>query len=56
MERVQVLIADDHTLFRDGLKTLLASVPDIDVVGEAASGDDAVARAADLQPDVILMI
>ena len=55
MERVQVLIADDHTLFRDGLKALLASVPDIDVVGEAATGDDAVARAADLQPDVVLM-
>jgi DNA-binding NarL/FixJ family response regulator len=54
-ERVQVLIADDHTLFRDGLKALLASIPDIDVVGEAATGDDAVARAADLQPDVVLM-
>jgi DNA-binding NarL/FixJ family response regulator len=55
VDRVQVLIADDHTLFRDGLKALLASVPDIDVVGEAATGDDAVARAADLQPDVVLM-
>jgi DNA-binding NarL/FixJ family response regulator len=55
VERVQVLIADDHTLFRDGLKALLASVPDIDVVGEVATGDDAVARAADLQPDVVLM-
>jgi DNA-binding NarL/FixJ family response regulator len=55
VEHVQVLMADDHTLFRDGLKALLASIPDIDVVGEAATGDDAVARAADLQPDVILM-
>jgi len=43
MENVQVVIADAHTLFRDGLKALLASIPDADVVGEVPTGDDAVA-------------
>ncbi|GAB4573344.1 MAG: response regulator transcription factor [Anaerolineae bacterium] len=55
MEPIRILIADDHTLFRDGLRALLSSVEDISVVGEAASGQAAVALAADLIPDVILM-
>ena len=55
MDTIRVLIADDHTLFRDGLRALLASIPDIEVVGEASSGKDALARAVELQPDVILM-
>lgn len=55
MEPIRVLISDDHTLFRDGLRALLASIPDIEVVGEAASGKEAIARAIELQPDVILM-
>jgi DNA-binding NarL/FixJ family response regulator len=55
MERIRVLIADDHTLFRDGLRALLASVDDIEVVGEASSGKEAQAKAVELQPDVILM-
>lgn len=55
MEPIRVLIADDHTLFRDGLRALLASVPDVEVVGEAASGRDALIRTVELQPDVILM-
>jgi DNA-binding NarL/FixJ family response regulator len=55
MERITVLIADDHAHFRDGLRALLSSAPDIEVVGEAASGDEAVSHAARLQPDVILM-
>ncbi len=55
MESIRVLIADDHTLVRDGLRALLASIPDIEVVGEAASGQETVGRAAALQPDVILM-
>jgi DNA-binding NarL/FixJ family response regulator len=49
------LIADDHSIFRDGLRGLLSSLPDTEVVGEAASGDEAVAQAAALAPDVILM-
>ena len=55
MEQVHVLIADDHPVVRDGLRLLLNSVPDMAVVGEAASGEEAVALAASVQPDVILM-
>ena len=52
---IRVLIADDHPLFRDGLHGLLDSVPDMQVVGEAATGDEAVTLAATLEVDVILM-
>ncbi len=55
MEPIRVLIADDHTLFRQGIRALLASVPDVELIGEAATGEDAVARAAALRPDVVLM-
>lgn len=55
MDRIRVLIADDHTPFRDGLRALLRSEPDIEMVGEAATGREAEALAATLQPDVILM-
>src|SRR5229473_3933957 len=55
MEPIRVLIADDHPVFRRGLRALLGSVPDIEVMGEAATGDETVAQAAALQPDVILM-
>jgi DNA-binding NarL/FixJ family response regulator len=52
---IRVLIADDHTVFRWGLRTLLGSEPDMQVVGEAATGIEVLERAAELQPDVILM-
>jgi DNA-binding NarL/FixJ family response regulator len=55
VETIRVLIADDHTLFREGLRALLASVSDIDVVGETASGQETLVKADELQPDVILM-
>jgi DNA-binding NarL/FixJ family response regulator len=55
MESIRVLIADDHTLFRDGLRALLASIPDVEVIGEASSGKEAVRLAVEHQPDVILM-
>jgi DNA-binding NarL/FixJ family response regulator len=55
METIRVLIADDHTLFRDGLRALLASIPDIEVVGEASSGKEALRLTIEHQPDVILM-
>jgi DNA-binding NarL/FixJ family response regulator len=55
METVRILIADDHPLFRKGLRTLLKSEPDLDVVGEATSGEEAIAMADTHHPDVILM-
>jgi DNA-binding NarL/FixJ family response regulator len=55
MERIRILIADDHAVFRDGLRGLLASLPDTEVVGEAATGQEAVDQAAALQPAVVLM-
>jgi DNA-binding NarL/FixJ family response regulator len=54
-EIVRLFIADDHTLFRDGLRALFNSLPDIEVVGEAANGDEAVRAITDLLPDVVLM-
>jgi DNA-binding NarL/FixJ family response regulator len=54
-ERVRILIGDDHMLFRDGLRALFSSLPDVEVVGEAATGEEAVREAVALQPDVILM-
>ena len=52
---VRVVIADDQGMVRSGFTTLLNSEPDIEVVGEAVNGQEAVARAAQLSPDVILM-
>ncbi|MDX1612858.1 MAG: response regulator transcription factor [Candidatus Promineifilaceae bacterium] len=52
---IAVLLADDHTLFRDGLQALLDSVADTEVIGAASDGEEAAALAAKLQPDVILM-
>jgi DNA-binding NarL/FixJ family response regulator len=55
MDPIRILIADDHPLFRDGLRALLESIPDMQVIGEAATGEDVLAQAHALQPDVILM-
>ncbi len=55
MDPIRILIADDHPLFRDGLRALLESVSDMQVIGEAATGDEALTQARTLQPDVILM-
>lgn len=55
MEKIRVLIADDHTLFRYGLRAMLSSEADIEIAGEVTTGDEAVAAAAQLRPDVILM-
>ncbi|MEK7787590.1 MAG: response regulator transcription factor, partial [Chloroflexota bacterium] len=55
MERIRVLLADDHALFRDGLATILATQPDFEVVGEARDGLEALVKARELVPDLILM-
>jgi DNA-binding NarL/FixJ family response regulator len=52
---LRILLVDDHPLVRNGLRALLATVPELTVVGEAASGEEAIARAAELLPDIILM-
>jgi DNA-binding NarL/FixJ family response regulator len=52
---VRVLIADDHPLVRSGLRALLGAAEDVEVVGEAATGEEAVTLAASLQPEVIVM-
>ncbi|TMW72912.1 response regulator [Alteribacter natronophilus] len=55
MEKIRVLIVDDHEMVRMGLSTYLMTEPDMDVVGEGKSGREAVAKAKALNPDVILM-
>ncbi|RNM12782.1 response regulator [Nocardioides pocheonensis] len=54
-DRIGVLIVDDHPLVRAGIAGLLGSTDDLRVVGEAADGEGALARVADLEPDVVLM-
>jgi DNA-binding NarL/FixJ family response regulator len=54
-EAIRVMIVDDHPVYRDGLATLLDPLPEIDVVARASDGAEAVALAAEHQPDVIVM-
>jgi DNA-binding NarL/FixJ family response regulator len=55
MSAIRVLVVDDHAIVRDGIRALLALAKDMSVVGEAASGREAIALARSLAPDVILM-
>ena len=55
MDPIRVLIADDHTLFRDGVCAILKAAPDMQAVGEAATGQEAIHQAINSAPDVILM-
>jgi DNA-binding NarL/FixJ family response regulator len=55
IQTVRVLIADDHVLVRDGFAMILSTQPDLEVVGEAADGVEAISAARELQPDVVLM-
>ena len=55
MKKIKVLIADDHTLVRDGIRALLVLAADIEVVGEAATGKEALEQVKELRPDVVLM-
>lgn len=52
---IRVLIADDHLFYREGVRTLLNTAEGIEIVGEASNGNEVVARAAELQPHIILM-
>ena len=52
---IKVLIADDHVFYREGVRALLSSVHEIEVVGEANDGEEAIAQASDRKPNVILM-
>jgi DNA-binding NarL/FixJ family response regulator len=54
-EPLRVLIADDHPLFRAGMRALLETTPDVEVIGTASSGDEALALAEQTEPDVVLM-
>lgn len=55
MAPIKLMIADDHKLFREGLKALLAVTDDIEIVAEAEDGDSALKKCVELQPDIILM-
>lgn len=55
MSKIRILLTDDHTLFRQGIRTLLSAETDIDVVGEAANGSESVEKVGPLRPDVVLM-
>lgn len=55
MSRIRVLLVDDHAVLRDGLRLYLSMQPDIEVVGEAADGDEALAKVEALKPEVVLM-
>ncbi len=53
--KIKVLLADDHTLFRQGIRTLISAEPDMEVVAEASNGGEAVEKAAETRPDLVLM-
>ena len=55
MPKIRVLIADDHAIVREGVKALINTADDMEVVGEAADGREAIARAQALEPDVAVM-
>ena len=55
MQKIRVLIVDDHTLVRDGIRALLSLVADVEVVGEAENGKEAIEKVRELFPDVVLM-
>ncbi|MDR7433532.1 MAG: response regulator transcription factor [Armatimonadota bacterium] len=55
MKKIRVLIADDHTIVREGIRMILTAQPDIEVVGEAANGQEAIELTRKLRPDVVVM-
>jgi two-component system response regulator NreC len=55
MAKIRILLTDDHTLFRQGIKTLLSAEADLEIVGEGANGAEAVEKVTELRPDLVLM-
>lgn len=55
MEKIRLLIADDHLIVREGLRAILGAQPDIEVVGEATNGEEAVDKVKEIRPDIVLM-
>jgi two-component system, NarL family, response regulator NreC len=55
VKKIRVLVCDDHVLFREGVKSVLSGEPDIQLVGEAGDGAEAVAKASQLHPNVVLV-
>jgi two-component system response regulator NreC len=55
MNKIRVLIADDHAIVREGLRALIEVQPDIEVVAEATNGEEAVSKTQEVQPDIVLM-
>src|SRR5229473_608778 len=55
MAKIRIFLTDDHTLFRQGIKTLLGAEPDMEIVGEASNAVDAITQSAEVTPDVVLM-
>jgi two-component system response regulator NreC len=55
MARIRILLAEDHTLVRAGIRSLLERQPDMEVVSEAADGDEAIQKVRELRPDVVVM-
>jgi RNA polymerase sigma factor (sigma-70 family) len=55
MKKLRILLADDHTVVRNGFRMILSAQPDLEVIGEVANGRDAVEAAATLKPDVVIM-
>lgn len=55
MAKIRILLTDDHTLFRQGIRTLLSAETDLEIVGEAANGAEAVEKTAEFRPDIVLM-
>jgi NarL family two-component system response regulator LiaR len=52
---IRILVVDDHTIVRKGIRALLAEIEDVEVVGEASNGQEAIKQVGSLNPDVILM-
>jgi DNA-binding NarL/FixJ family response regulator len=55
MDAIRILVVDDHVLYRDGMRSLIDTDPDLELIGEASNGREAISYAEELQPDIVLM-